>query len=532
MAEGFTPFEINEEQKRLFVSMNPLRGLNSKDVESILDMSRRGFFSRLALIYSILESSDINVSTILTRRESALVGCDWEIRKRKVKDMDEKLAKDQQEFLTEQFSIAEDSGTLIDAIKALQLSTFRGIAVVEPRYTKNGLYDFVCYDTWNFAVDPATQRVYWNPKAQDYTNFSSLKDVTDTNLIIMRNERPVDGLTLPVYIRSEFGEESWSRLVARRGLPNCYIIAPPLSDNKIDAFANAAKKCADGGSGALPNGSSVVTEKTDPGNHQAFQLFLEHQQKQIILAGTGGILGSLAEATGLGSGVSNAHMETWREIITSDAFSISNAISRKVANKLLDWKFPGQRHLAYFAIDTDTPKTAAEVLDCAVKATQAGYRIDTEQLAEMTGFKFVVENRGTSEQETPRTPTNTDEEKPDETPVEEVKEETKEEEKVVENTAPSAEEDPDVPRMSEEEIKEEESAKDKAVLLKAFDLVMNPIRALVAKLMGTTEKDEVHEIIEAIKAETKRIENQEENEYIAAVHDYMAHIEEERKENE
>lgn len=522
---------INEEQRRLFLSMNPLRGLNSKDVESILDMSRRGFISRLALIYSILESSDINVSTILTRRESALVGCDWEIRKRKAKDADENLAKEQQDFLTEQFSVAEDSGTLIDAIKALQLATFRGLAVVEPRYTRNGLYDFVCYDTWNFAIDPATKRVYWNPKATDYSNFSALKDVTDTNLVIGLNERPVDGLALPVYIRSEFGEDSWSRLVARRGLPNCYIIAPPLNETKISDFAAAAKKVADGGSGALPNGTQVVTEKTDPGNHQAFDLFLEHQQKRIILAGTGGILGSLAEATGLGSGVSNAHMETWREIVKSDAFKISNWLSNKVANKLLDWKFPGQKHLAYFSIDTATPKTSTEVLDCAVKATQAGYRIDTEQLAEMTGFKFVVENRGTSNPEVPRNPTNIQE-----TPVEEVKQEVKEE--VVENEKPEEPEkpvvnpgeDPNVPRTTEEEVKEQESTGDKAKLLKAFDIVINPIRALIAKLMGTTDKDEIHAIIEDIKATSKKIENQEENEYIAAVHDYMEHIEDERKE--
>ena len=532
MADFTTPFQIREEDRRMFLSNNPLRGLNAKDVENILDTSRRGFFSRLMLIYSILESSDISVSTILTRRESAMVGCDWEIRKRKIKDGDEKLADEQVEFLTEQFAVAEDSGTLIDAIKALQLSTFRGLAVVEPRYTKDGLYDFVCYDPWNFAVDPATNHVYWNPKAQDYLTFNGLKDVTNTNLVIGMYDRPVDGLTLPVYVRSEFGEDAWARLVARRGLPNVYIIAPPLAEGKVSDFAQAAKRCADGGNGALPNGSQVVTEKTDPGNHQAFQLFLDHQQKQIILAGTGGILGSLAEATGLGSGVSTAHQETWREIIKADAFKISNWLSQKVANKLLDWKFPNQRHLAYFSIDTSTPKTAAEILDCAVKASQAGYRIDTAQLAELTSFDFVEDN-GTPENK--QEVKNESVEEPENPPKdEEKKEEEPTKETVVENVdkPESSEENPDVPRMSEKEVEQQESTKDKAGLLKAFDVVINPIRELIAKLMGTTDRKEVRQIVEDIKAVSKKIENQDENEYIAAVQDYMARIEEERKEDE
>ena len=500
----FKPTAFEDENLKLMLSFNPLRGLNAKDVENILDFSETGCISRLELIFRMLEKSSIDVSTILTRRQAALIGCDWEIRKRENATQNaamDKLADEQVAMLNEQFGRAEDDGSLIEAIKCLGTAIFRGIAVVEPRFNDQGLAGFETFDAWNFAVDPVTKDVYWNPKAIDTTNFqSSFKKVTGTRCIVSLEETPVDGLALPIYIREYFGEEQWARLVARRGLPACYIIAPQLAGDKVTQFTNAAKKVADGGSGALPNGSQVITEKMDAANSQSFDLFLAHQQKQIILAGTGGILGSLAEATGLGSGVADSHENTWREIIRMDAMKISNLINRKVAHLLLDAFFPGQPKLAYFNISTSLPKSASEVLDCAVKADQAGFEIDEVQLSEMTGFKLKKKQSPQApQQEEPETETP---ETPKEDPEEEAeKQEDKEE---VQNSAPKPEEP-------------SQETKDKANLIKAFDLVINPVRNLIGKLFKAKTPDEEAAIVAEIDELTKRIESQEDNEYIDAI---------------
>ena len=500
----FKPTAFEDENLKLMLSFNPLRGLNAKDVENILDFSETGCISRLELIFRMLEKSSIDVSTILTRRQAALIGCDWEIRKRENATQNaamDKLADEQVAMLNEQFGRAEDDGSLIEAIKCLGTAIFRGIAVVEPRFNDQGLAGFETFDAWNFAVDPVTKDVYWNPKAIDTTNFqSSFKKVTGTRCIVSLEETPVDGLALPIYIREYFGEEQWARLVARRGLPACYIIAPPLAGDKVTQFTNAAKKVADGGSGALPNGSQVITEKMDAANSQSFDLFLAHQQKQIILAGTGGILGSLAEATGLGSGVADSHENTWREIVKMDAMKISNLINRKVAHLLLDAFFPGQPKLAYFNISTSLPKSASEVLDCAVKADQAGFEIDEVQLSEMTGFKLKKKQSPQApQQEEPETETP---ETPKEDPEEEAeKQEDKEE---VQNSAPKPEEP-------------SQETKDKANLIKAFDLVINPVRNLIGKLFKARTPDEEAAIVAEIDELTKRIESQEDNEYIDAI---------------
>ena len=504
----------DDENIRMLLSFNPLRGMNARDVEDILDFSRTGCISRLELIYSILEQSSVDIATIKMRREAALIGCDWEIRKRENATKDDKLNKladEQVALLNENFSRAEDSGTLIDAIKCLGSAIFRGLAVVEPIFSDRGLERFETFSQWNFAIDPVSHDVYWNPKAMDMTNFQgSLKKVTGTRCIVSLEEIPVDGLALPVYIRANFGEESWARLIARRGLPACYIIAPPLAGDKVTQFTNAARKVAEGGSGALPNGSQVITEKMDANNSQAFDLFLAHQQKQIILAGTGGILGSLAEATGLGSGVADSHENTWREIVRMDAMKISNLINRKVAHLLLDAFFPGQPKLAYFTMDASTPKSATEVLDCAVKATQAGYEIDEVQLSEMTGFKLRKRNQEyqevTEEGQPPAQPK-------DEKPIdEEVDQQEQAEEEKVKNSAPQEE-----PAQGEPKEEVDEDVKQKASLVKAFDLVINPVRFILGKLFKAKTPDEEAAIIQELDELTKKIESQDENEYITAI---------------
>ena len=508
------------------MAWNPLRGMNAKAVEQILDISRNGCISRLQLIYKILEQSDPTVSTILRRRTSAITGCDWEIRKRENASKNEELnriADEQVAFLNENFGRAEDDGSLIEAIKTLESAVFRGIGVVKPIFSDEGLVRFDCYDSWNFAIDPATKDVYWNPEAKDMLDYTKrLKKISGTGAIISLEESPVDGIALPIYIRSEYGEEAWAKLIARRGLPNTIIIAPPIANDKITEFTNAARKVADGGNGALPNGSEVHTERTDPGNSQAFDMFLAHQQKQIILVGTGGILGSLAEATGLGSGVADAHENTWREIIKADAFKISNLINRYVANKLLEAAFPNQEKLAFFSIDTATPKSATEVLDCAVKAAQAGLAIDPVQLSEMTGFKIsksqtTPQNGDSVASNTPSVASN---EKNDEldVPEDETLPETSEEKEEIPEKKEEIVENVEKPI---EQSETQEEVKTKASLLKAFDTVLNPVRSLLGKLFNAKSREEEKQIIEDINALTKKIEQQDENEYIAAVQNMM-----------
>ena len=540
---------LDEETARMLEATNPLRGLSAQDIENILDFSLSGSISRLQLIYERLEASCLDVAAVLMRREAALVGCDWEVRQRSTRhynqrNFDQVLADEQQAMLSEQFSRAEDDNGLLEAIKRLQSSVFRGLAVVQPIYDKDGLRTFELFDAWNFCID-TQDNLYWNPSGMDRYDFrTALKEVPEGSVIKAIEKRPVDGLALPIYIRQQMGEENWARFMARRGLPSCYIIAPGnLGNTKMSDFTAAARKCADGGSGALPAGSQVITEKLDSGTAQGFQSFLDHQQKLIVLAATGGILGSLAEATGLGSGVAESHEDTWREIIKSDAFEISGLIQRSVGAKLLETYFPGKPKLAYFAINADAPQSANDILDCIVKANQAGLKVDPAQVSEMTGFKFVQSVQPANVQDAPQNaqegpsvevPGNSTEqpEKAQEE-AQEPKEEAKPE--VVENTQPEqpTEAQAAVTLPDERTDQETEKANKAATgLLKAFDVFLYPLKAILSKLAKAKDDEEAKQLIQDAKARIAIMEQQEDTDYSQAVADYMESISKEEKEQE
>ena len=540
--------KLDEQTARMLEATNPLRGLGAKDIENILDFALSGSISKLQLIYERLEASCLDIAAVLMRREAALVGCDWEIRQRSTRHynnvhFDQVLADEQQAMLAEQFSRAEDDNSLLEAIKRLQTSVFRGLAVVQPIYDKEGLKSFELFDAWNFCID-THGTLFWNPSGLDrYDYRSALKEVPEDSVIKAIEKRPVDGLALPIYIRQQMGEENWARFMARRGLPSCYIIAPGnLGSTTMDSFAAAARKCADGGSGALPNGSQVVTEKLDSGTSQGFQTFLDHQQKLIVLAATGGILGSLAEATGLGSGVADSHDKTWREIIKADAFEISGLIQRSVGARLLDTYFPGKQKLAYFAINAEAPQSSADVLDCVVKANQAGLRVDPAQVSEMTGFKFInapdiqdpnaPDEEVQEDQEDPGASVDTKEEV---TEVPEVPgdQEQKEQPEVVENTKEADPAQAAATNPEDRTDQEKDKANKAAVgLLKGFDMFLSPLKAILSKLAKAKDDEEAAQLVQDAKARIALMEQQEDTEYSQAVAEYMDSLSKEEKKDE
>ena len=94
---------------------------------------------------------------------------------------------------------------------------------------------------------------------------------------------------------------------------------------------------------------------------------------------------------------------------------------------------------------------------------------------------------------------------------------------VPENEAPSETSETKEPEVVEnvEQTEPKEEVKQKASLLKAFDTVMNPVRSLIGKLFNAKSFDEEKQILEDINALSKKIEQQDENEYIAAVQNMM-----------
>ena len=225
---------------------------------------------------------------------------------------------------------------------------------------------FDLLDGWNVVRDAVAEpHVWrWNPNATPTTSFYSLP-------VIPPSEVTWPGAAAPYRLpgaadcaargagRSLVGVSSFDRY----GIPPVIIIMPPdIDPEQIAGIPSAAAKVADGGSGALPNGSLVEYAEGGRGV-DPFTAFVERQEKSIVLLCTGGMLTSLSEARALAAARGSAHEATWRgEIVKRDIRFLGDAVTRQLAAPILERAFPGQPQLAYFSFDQDPAPTTDELL--------------------------------------------------------------------------------------------------------------------------------------------------------------------------
>lgn len=526
---------IKAEETQYPNTWNPLRFLTERQIEMMLDNARSGRISQLQALYALVEQNCLTLAMCISRRESALP--DWTIKRRdtrRYRSYDEKLAQEQEAFLYDQFVQCEDSGTLLHALDTLHKAVFRGLGVVLPIYDKFGLQKILSLDPWNFAIDFTKHNefgqypLYWNPAGTDIIDFkTSLERIPDEEVVANFASAPIDSFGLQIFLAQQMGMESYNKLIARKGLPATYIIAPEdLPQENLQTWAEKAVDCARGGSGAFPYGSNVITQDINPAASTSIENFLEYMSKQIVLASTGGTLASLAQATGLGSNLADVQNDVFKSIVRKDAYKIGDLINRGIAKKLLNDQFPGKPHLAYFDLADEEKQSADKYLDDAVKAKNAGLSIDINQISELTGYKLTPVEPEKKEDETIWNVPRLNAEKPeDKNAVEEWRVEVRDEEKPTEVANSEAEEAVEK-KVDREEVK-------KAVpILKAFDKVLAPIRELFARLVKAKDKAESDGIVQEINDEIQKIEQSDDNELVKAVETLMLDAFEEKKDEE
>lgn len=527
----FIPLTLNQQTTEYKNIWNPLHWMTNQQIEMIIDASRSGRISQIQLLYALVEESDLTLAMCMTRRTSALP--DWTIKRRDVRryrSFDERLAREQEAFLYDQFVQCEDSGTLLKAINTLHNAVFRGIGVIEPIYDEFGLKKIISLDPWNFAIDFTRHNelgeypLYWNPTGNDVIDFKeTLEKIPEEQVVVNFCKAPIDNFGLQIFLAEQMGFESYSKLISRKGLPATYVIAPEdLPSENLTTWAEKAVECAKGGSGAFPNGSNIITQNIDPNNAQAIQNFLEYMSKQIVLASTGGTLTSLAQATGLGSNIADVQNDVFKTIVRADAYKIGDLINRGIAKKLLNWQFPGKPHLVYFDLSNEAKQNPEKYLADAVTAKNAGLTIDRTQLEELTGYKL--------EKEIPVDAIKKDEtvwNVPDFEVVknEEIPTKPVEEEADAESVEPKEEVEPieTVEEVAEEKIitPKEDEIKHGVSILKAFDKMLEPIKALFKKLFSAKTKEESDSIVSEINAEIQKIEESEDTELQKALEKLM-----------
>ena len=357
---------------------NPLTRLSLRAAQGIYDTARGGGYTRLQYIYAEIEKTDPTLFTCVDRRLSALSALGWRV----VANVEGAAAEAQKKRLEE---MLDGAVGLSAAIEHMGLAFFRGYSFCEP-YMRDGRLAFNCPPSWEFNRSP--DGTWWhNPLVLEGDAGGEGQTAFDPEAVIhIERVRAVDYPALALYLRHEVAEDQWGRFLERYGIPPVILEMPPLTQpGDADRFAQAAQQVYEALCGAVPNGTRVNTLAEARGA-DPFSAFIDHQEKTMVRLCTGGTLGSIAEATGIGSGASDAQSDVWREIVSRDAVLIGEEFTRWFGR----YVFP-EGMLVRFELGTEKRATPDEVFDTAAKARQAGYRFTKEYLETETGAELEEE---------------------------------------------------------------------------------------------------------------------------------------------
>jgi phage gp29-like protein len=115
------------------------------------------------------------------------------------------------------------------------------------------------------------------------------------------------------------------------------------------------------------------------------QTYFGHRIKRYILGQT---LTSEADATGLGSGVADLHLDTFLQIIKYDATNLEETLTRQLLRPLQAWNFPKSKNIRLkFRLDTEDVDMQQK-LEAYFKAYQMGLAIKAKDVADTIGMSM------------------------------------------------------------------------------------------------------------------------------------------------
>ena len=371
---------------------NPLRALTMPRAVALMEDAQRGVMADLQWLYASelgIEATDCDLMTIIEKTLAGVADMDWQIvtADHEQRGFDDALAQEQKDFLESAYNACDN---LPEAIEHLVMARFRGFSHLQPWLKPDWTIEHLePLPQWNMVRDGTSSRWAWNPEAHQkpYRAFGADALLSPDDYIILENRRPVNRIALVKYIRSTIAEKDWDAYVEIYGIPGVFIIMPPnIPQGQEGKYRDEAVAASEAASGALPNGSDVKTLSEVRGV-QPFQTRLEWLQKQLILAGTGGMLTSLAEPTGIGGGASGVQENAWTTIVRRVAHKVASAIVRQYDRRALAAMFPGRPALASFALRTKQEKDVGAAVESISKLSAAGYQVDPAQVEAETGYK-------------------------------------------------------------------------------------------------------------------------------------------------
>ena len=363
---------------------NPLRNLTATRAAQLLEAAVRGEWTQVQWLVFHAEQRDPDLMALIAHRLGALQEMDWNVKiSEKAKRLRlEPEAKRQKDALLSEYEKIEN---LYEGIAHLATASFRGFAHVAR--DGNRLEPL---DQWWFVRDGLYGPWFWNPGARlvSARNFRP-EDALDERQFLIRTEpRAVLFWAVIKFLYSVHGLRWWSAFCETISKQGTVIIGPDgMTDEQAARFEANAIKIAGGASGALPWSSQVVHPNANRGP-TPYDAWMRYLSEKLVLAGTGGKLTMLNDATGIGGSQSETHGETFKAIARAEARTISEIFQRQFDAPLLRQHFPGQPVLAYWEIAANEDVDVDAIVQNVLALSQAGYQVEPEQVSEKTGYRL------------------------------------------------------------------------------------------------------------------------------------------------
>ena len=364
---------------------NPLRSLTITRVASLLELGEQGYYSDLTWLYRFIEKRDATLRALVSRRTSALKKLDWEIaiKEKEVEAAGKTaVAEKQREMLRE---VYQGIDNMKQAVEWLGMATFRGFSHLEKHFDNDWqVIHLEPVPQWYWCRKWPSADWLFNPTAS-MSNIGT--PIEPDNFIIREIDAPVDEIAVVEFMRLNMSKKDWDGFIETFGIPPLFIEMPEdTSQTQQAAYQTICEEIIADGRGTLPAGAKVQPVVVGDRGRSPFKEHVMDAREQIVLAGTGGKLTMLNDPTGLGSGQSEVHAQTFDEIAAAEGEDISEMFQRHFDKPLLQEKFPAEEEWAYFALQSRPQQDVDSTVSQVQGLKTAGYKVQREQVEEKTGF--------------------------------------------------------------------------------------------------------------------------------------------------
>ena len=371
--------------------LNPLRNLTQTGIQQLIENIKRGNDVKLQVAFKEIEQNTPIFGICINKRLAGITSRKWDI----VPLDDSAEAKAQAESVKKMFDKSDTLNLdgLTECLRHLGMAAFRGRSVVKPFINDDNELYFKAIENWN-ALE-WNNKLYWNPDADqgvDLRDNNTLEEISEDEVVWLKDERPIDIPGLQIYLRQLVGEDNWARATEKYGVAPVVITAPDgTPDQALDVWYNRAIQIFEGGSGVLPPGAKVDT-LTDARGQDPFSEYVNHQMDMIVLLACGEKMTTLGGATGLGSNLADVQSREFENLVSYDCKRISNAMTRCAVAKCVRKMFNTDEVKCRFSFVEEEHISIKEYLEYATTLQQLGGTIDLQKLKELTKFDILADD--------------------------------------------------------------------------------------------------------------------------------------------